>query len=122
MKFAAALLAATAVITFATPAAAQMRALSDPVVGHPDPESLFTDEDPGIHRNKQAALHIQRELLKCGEWSRASEWLTDAYIQHNPVAASGLAGVVYYFTEIARVSRSIPARPCRRTIPMPWWR
>ena len=81
---------------------AQQRALSDPVVGHPDPESLFTSPDSTLNRNKQAALHIQRNLLKCHEWSRASEWLTDKYIQHNPVAASGLAGVVHYFVNIAK--------------------
>ena len=102
MKLAKILLAACAVATFATPAAAQMRALSDPVVPHPDPESLFTSDDPVLHRNKQAALHIQRDLLKCNHWSRAGEWLTDAYIQHNPVAASGLPGVLYYFPQVAR--------------------
>ena len=71
----------------------------EPVVGVEDPESLFVDDDPVLHRNKQATLHIMRELLQCGQWDRASEWLTDAYIQHNPNAASGLAGVVYFFTE-----------------------
>ena len=108
----AAMLAATALmapLVISAPAAAQMRALSDPVVPHPNPESLFTSSDPVLHRNKQAALHIQRNLLKCNEWSRASEWLTDAYIQHNPVAASGLAGVVYYFVEIAKRE---PLNPC----------
>jgi predicted SnoaL-like aldol condensation-catalyzing enzyme len=105
MKFKSCLLAAAAIATaatMATPAAAQMRALSDPVEGHPDPESLFTSKDAKLHRNKQAALHIQRELLKCNQWSRAGEWLTDAYIQHNPVAASGLEGVIYYFTQVAQ--------------------
>ena len=109
MRIAASLLAAAAIIATPYAAAAQMRALSDPVVGHPDPESLFTSPDPALHRNKQAALHIQRELLKCNEWARASEWLTDAYIQHNPVAASGLEGVIYYFTQIARRQ---PLSPC----------
>jgi predicted SnoaL-like aldol condensation-catalyzing enzyme len=98
-----ALFAATAAaLALAAPAAAQMRALSDPVVPHPDPESLFTSDDPVLHRNKQAALHIQRDLLKCNKWSEAGTWLTDAYIQHNPVAASGLEGVIYYFTQVAR--------------------
>ncbi len=109
MKFAKIFLAAALVALAPFPAAAQMRALSDPVVPHPNPESLFTSSDPLLHRNKQAALHIQRELLKCNEWGRASEWLTDAYIQHNPVAASGLAGVVYYFTQIAQRQ---PLDPC----------
>ncbi|MEO5705603.1 MAG: nuclear transport factor 2 family protein [Alteraurantiacibacter sp.] len=102
MKFVTIALAAALAATLPIPAAAQMRALSDPVVPHPDPESLFTSSDPVLNRNKQAALHIQRNLLKCNEWGRASEWLTDAYIQHNPSAASGLAGVVHYFTQVVR--------------------
>jgi len=77
----------------------------EPVVGVDDPESLFTDSDPALHRNKQAALHIMRELLQCNQWDRAGEWLTDAYIQHNPNAASGLAGVIYFFTEVMKRPR-----------------
>lgn len=104
-----ALLAAVAMAAVPFAAQAQMRALSDPVVGHPNPESLFTSPDRKLNRNKQAALHIQRELLKCGEWGRAGEWLTDAYIQHNPVAASGLKGVQEYFINVAK---RVPTRPC----------
>jgi len=97
---AATLLGASALA--AMPAAAQMRPLHDPVVAHPDPESLFTSSDPRLHRNKQAALHIMRELLQCNQWSRAGEWLTERYIQHNPLAASGLEGVVNYFVNVAK--------------------
>ena len=32
----------------------------EPVVGVDDPESLFVDDDPVLHRNKQATLHIMR--------------------------------------------------------------
>lgn len=60
-----------------------------PVVAVDDPESLFVDDDPIIHRNKQATLHILRELFQCNQWERGGEWLTDRYIQHNPNAASG---------------------------------
>ncbi|MGX7894166.1 nuclear transport factor 2 family protein [Tsuneonella sp. HG222] len=105
-------LLAAAVIAAAfmgAPAAAQMRALSDPVVPHPNPESLFTSPDAKLHRNKQAALHIQRDLLKCNKWSEAGKWLTDAYIQHNPLAASGLPGVIRYFVEVAKRK---PLDPC----------
>ena len=95
-------LAAAAAMLVALPAAAQMRALSDPVVAHPDPESLFTSKDKQLNVNKQAALRIMRELLQCNQWDRAGEWLTDKYIQHNPNAKSGLAGVKYYFIEVAK--------------------
>jgi predicted SnoaL-like aldol condensation-catalyzing enzyme len=86
----------------ALPAVAQMRALSDPVVAHPDPESLFTSKDRNVHRNKQAALRIMRELLQCNQWSRAGEWLTERYVQHNPMAASGLKGVQDFFINVAK--------------------
>ena len=77
----------------------------EPVVGVKNPESLFKDSDPVLHRNKQAALHIMRELLQCNQWDRAGEWLTQRYIQHNPNAASGRAGVVKFFTEVLKVKR-----------------
>ncbi|MFC3096706.1 SgcJ/EcaC family oxidoreductase [Alteraurantiacibacter palmitatis] len=109
----AAALAAISPLAFIAPANAQMMPLNDPVVGHPDPESLFTSRDPVLHRNKQAALHIMRELLQCNQWHRAGEWLTDRYIQHNPLAASGLEGVVNYFVNVARVQ---PTPTCDRLV------
>ena len=74
----------------------------EPVVGVENPEALFVDDDPVLHRNKQATFHIMKELLQCNQWDRAGEWLTDQYLQHNPMAASGLEGVVYFFTQVAR--------------------
>src|SRR5215467_10778572 len=80
----------------------------EPVVGVKDPEALFKDSDPALNRNKQATLHIMRELLQCGQWDRAGEWLTKAYHQHNPNAASGLDGVVYFFTQVLKVKKTEP--------------
>jgi len=77
----------------------------EPVTGVKDPESLFKSSDAKLNRNKEATLHIMRELLQCGQWDRAGEWLTDAYHQHNPNAASGLKGVVAYFTQVVKVKR-----------------
>jgi predicted SnoaL-like aldol condensation-catalyzing enzyme len=90
------LLFASLVVIAAIPAIAQ-----EPVVGKAD-ESLFTDKDPRLHANKQAALHIMRELLQCNYWDQAEKWLTDRYIQHNPNAASGRAGVVAFFNSLKR--------------------
>jgi predicted SnoaL-like aldol condensation-catalyzing enzyme len=73
----------------------------EPVTGTPD-ESLFTDSDPVKNTNKQAALHIMRELLQCNHWSDAGNWLTDKYIQHNPNAQSGLQGVITFFTQVMK--------------------
>ena len=50
---------------------------------------LFTDKDPVLHKNKQAAMHIVIDLLAYGHWNEADKWLTERYIQHNPGFASG---------------------------------
>ena len=83
----------------------------EPVVGAPDAEALFTSPDPKLHRNKQAAYHIQRDLLEAGHWELADQWLTERYIQHNPNAKSGRAGVVAFFTQVLKVQpKPIPAK------------
>ncbi|PYP75299.1 MAG: hypothetical protein DMD25_13325 [Gemmatimonadetes bacterium] len=70
----------------------------EPVVGASDPEALFHSGDPKLNTNRQAAYHIVKDLLEAGHWD-----LTERYIQHNPNAASGRAGVVKYFTEVRKV-------------------
>ena len=99
MNIRIALLAAAAAGLVAIPAAQAQEA----VLGVANPEALFHDKNPKLNRNKQAAYHIEKELLECGEWSRAGEWLTQAYHQHNPQAKSGLPGVVYFFTQVLKV-------------------
>jgi predicted SnoaL-like aldol condensation-catalyzing enzyme len=69
----------------------------EPVRGAANPESLFTDKDPTLNANKQAALHIMKELLQCNHWDEADKWLTARYVQHNPNVASGRDPVVKFF-------------------------
>jgi predicted SnoaL-like aldol condensation-catalyzing enzyme len=75
----------------------------EPVVPAADPDALFTSPDPKLHANKQVAYKIIKELLEAGHWERADLYLTDRYIQHNPLAASGRDGVVKFFTEVLKV-------------------
>jgi predicted SnoaL-like aldol condensation-catalyzing enzyme len=84
-----------------------------PVVGSPDPESLFTSKDPKLHANKQVVLHIMRDLLEAGHWEDAPKYLTKEYIQHNPNVASGLDPVMRFFS--GRPSQPIPDRNNWRT-------
>jgi predicted SnoaL-like aldol condensation-catalyzing enzyme len=91
-------------MALAAPAAAQ-----DPVVGSSDPESLFTSPDPKLHVNKQAAMHIMRDLLEAGHWDEAPKWLTERYIQHNPCCANGRQTVMDFFGGRGG-SRPIPDR------------
>ncbi len=83
----------------------------EPVVGVADPEALFHSSDPTLNTNLQAAYHIEKDLLESGHWDMAGQYLTDRYIQHNPNAKSGLAGVVYYFTQVAHAKpKPIPEK------------
>ena len=58
-------------------------------MGVKDPEALFKDPVPALNRNKQAALHIMRELLQCGQWDRAGEWLTPGLPSAQPERGVG---------------------------------
>lgn len=80
-----------------------------PVVGVDDPAALFTDNDPVLNRNKQAAMHIVIDLLEAGHWSEADKWLTERYIQHNPNFGSGRETIMKAFG--ARPNRPLPASP-----------
>jgi predicted SnoaL-like aldol condensation-catalyzing enzyme len=82
-----------------------------PVTTVAQSEPLFTSPDPKVHRNKQAAYHIARDLLEAGHWELADRWLTERYIQHNPNAASGRAAAVEFFTKVLKVvPKPIPER------------
>jgi predicted SnoaL-like aldol condensation-catalyzing enzyme len=84
-----------------------------PVVGSDDPESLFTSPDPKLHANKQVALHIVRDLLEAGHWKDAPKYLSERYIQHNPMVASGLKPVMDFFSKFPE--REIPKPNAWRT-------
>ena len=81
-----------------------------PVVGVDDPAPLFTDKDPVLHKNKQAAMHIVIDLLAYGHWNEADKWLTERYIQHNPGFASGRDTIMKAFGARG-AGRPIPADP-----------
>src|SRR6478736_799003 len=83
----------------------------DPVKGAPNADELFHSSDAKLDRNKQAAYHIEKDLLEAGHWEMADQWLTERYIQHNPNAASGRSGVVDFFTKVLKVQpKPIPAK------------
>jgi predicted SnoaL-like aldol condensation-catalyzing enzyme len=81
-----------------------------PVIGVDDPAAQFTDKDPVKNRNKQAAMHIVIDLLEAGHWSEADKWLTERYIQHNPLFGSGREPIVKAFGGRGP-GRPVPASP-----------
>jgi hypothetical protein len=89
----------------------------EPVTGASDPEALFVSKDPKLNANKQVAYHIIKELIEAGHWEKADQYLTERYVQHNPLAASGRAGVVKFFTEVVKAKPvAIQGRQGRRAL------
>lgn len=68
-----------------------------PVVPAANIEGLFKDNNAKLNENKQVVYHIVRDLLQCKRWNQADHWLTERYIQHNPVIPSGRAAIVGLF-------------------------
>lgn len=67
-------------------------------------EKLFQSKNPKLHKNKQVAYHIMKDLLEANHWELAKNYISEKeYIQHNPNAKSGLDSVIYYFTEVLKV-------------------
>ncbi len=94
-----------------------VHAQAAPVTGVSDPEALFKDKDPRLNANKQAAYHIVKDLLEAGQWGQADKWLTERYIQHNPLAASGRAAVVDFFTKVMKVQpKPVPEKMATKIV------
>lgn len=74
------------------------------VVGASDPDALFASPDPQLNANKQVAYHIVKDLLEANHWELADRYLSEDYLQHNPNAASGRAGVVHFFRDVLKVA------------------
>lgn len=94
---------------FAALTSATLLGQAAPVVAVEDPTPLFTDKDPVLHRNKQAAMHIVIDLLAYRHWNEADKWLTERYIQHNPAFSSGRATIQAAFGKSAPLP--MPADP-----------
>lgn len=91
--------------------AAGAAAAQTSVTGSANPDALFHSADPKLDANKQAAYHIVKDLLEAGHWELADHYLTERYIQHNPLAGSGRAAVVDFFTKTLKVpAKPIPVR------------
>jgi predicted SnoaL-like aldol condensation-catalyzing enzyme len=87
--------------------------MSVPPVVSEDHASLLASDDPQLAANKRLVYDMYRIVLQGGHWDRAHEFVAEDYIQHNPNAAQGLAGLIDY----VRASR--PVRELKDTLDLP---
>lgn len=93
-------LALLALLTlFATDAAFAQAA---PVIGNPDHEQLLQAADPRLAANKRLVYDFWREVFEGGHLDLAPKYMTETYIQHNPLVASGRDTFVDFFAKFAK--------------------
>lgn len=69
--------------------------------------ALLEDEDPQLAANKRLVWDMWRTLLNGYQVDRAGEFIHDDYIQHNPMANTGLAGVQAFLRFVGQ-PREVP--------------
>jgi predicted SnoaL-like aldol condensation-catalyzing enzyme len=87
--------------------------MSVPPVVSQDHAALLASDDPQLAANKRLVYDMYRIVLQGGHWHRAHEFVAEDYIQHNPNAAQGLAGLIDY------VRSTRPVRELKDTLDLP---
>ena len=94
-------------------AAQELLTMSVPPVVSQDHQALLASDDPRLAANKRLVYDMYRIVLQAGRADRADEFIAVDYIQHNPNAAQGLAGLVDY------VRSTRPELEVRDTLDLP---
>ena len=71
-----------------------------PVTENPDHDALLTSDNPKLAANKRLVYDMWRTLVDARDVEAAKQYLDENYIQHNPIADTGLAGVLAYFSSL----------------------
>ena len=69
-----------------------------PVTENPDHQALLASDDPQLAANKRLVYDMWRTLIDARDVEAAKEYLDENYIQHNPIADTGRAGVLAFFS------------------------
>jgi predicted SnoaL-like aldol condensation-catalyzing enzyme len=103
-----------ALALLAAPAFAQEPAsMTSPPAVPTDHAPLLASPDPKLAANKRLVYDMYRIVLQAGLADRAGEFIAKDYIQHNPMADQGLAGIQAY------VRKTRPERPVADKLELP---
>jgi predicted SnoaL-like aldol condensation-catalyzing enzyme len=70
--------------------------------------ALLAHPDPKLAANKRLVWDMWRTLLNGYHIDRAGEFIHPDYIQHNPMANTGLSGMQGFFRSLGRQARELP--------------
>jgi len=93
----------------AAAAATQTPMPAVPVTEDPDHAAMLASTDPQLAANKRAAYDMWRTLVDGRDVEASRKYIDENYIQHNPIADTGFAGLKSYFTSLGP-PQAIPDR------------
>lgn len=70
--------------------------------------AMLEDDDPQLAANKRLVWDMWRTLLNAYQIDRAGEFIHEDYVQHNPMANTGLAGMQNFFRSLGIPPGEIP--------------
>lgn len=73
-----------------------------PPAENPDQDAALLSADPQLAANKQLVHEMWRTLLDAQQVEEAPRYLAEGYIQHNPLANTGLQGFLTFFRQFAQ--------------------
>lgn len=97
MKYTFLTIGAIFFLVFSTESFAQL-----PVKPLAPQSELLKSDDPVLARNKKLVYDMWREFLEAGQLEAAEKYLTEDYMQHNPLAATGRKAVVEFFSRFSK--------------------
>ena len=68
----------------------------------PDQQAVLASDDPRLAANKELVHEMWRTLLDAQQVEEAPRFLAEGYIQHNPLANTGLQGFLAFFRQFAQ--------------------
>ncbi len=94
--------------SLAPPPAPLVEGLPVPVTPHPEQLTLLQSADPQLAANKQLVFNMWRTILLAGQVEQAERFMTEDYMQHNPMASTGRAAFQQFFNAFVPRQDSIP--------------
>jgi predicted SnoaL-like aldol condensation-catalyzing enzyme len=73
-----------------------------PPVESTDQEAALASDDPQLASNKRLVYDMWRTLLDAQQVEEAPRFLAEGYVQHNPLANTGLQGFLAFFRQFAQ--------------------
>lgn len=80
-----------------------------PVTENPDHEAMLASDDPQLAANKRLVYDMWRTLIDAHDVEAGKKYLDENYIQHNPIADTGLAGLMDFISSLGE-PMEIPER------------